>query len=60
MRPLKIGIVFGLGAMFGVLVSRSAKPFQCHKRGDHGPWSCRTQAPTKEAAPLEELPAANN
>ncbi|KAK7373292.1 hypothetical protein VNO80_06693 [Phaseolus coccineus] len=59
MRPLKIGLVFGLGAMFGVAVSRSAKHFQCHKTGHHGPRSCHTQPPTKEAAPQEDLPAAN-
>ncbi|KAL9315591.1 hypothetical protein ACSQ67_016592 [Phaseolus vulgaris] len=59
MRPLKIGLVFGLGAMFGVLVGRSSKPFQCHRTAHHGPSSCHRQPPTK-AAPQEDLPAANN
>ncbi|QCE10432.1 hypothetical protein DEO72_LG10g1662 [Vigna unguiculata] len=60
MRALKIGLVFGLGAMFGVAVSRNGKPFQCHKTGHHGPNSCPTQPRTKETAPQEEPAAAAN
>lgn len=52
MRPIKIGIVFGLGTMFGVLISRGAG-FHCRKAAmlghDHSR-RCHTHAPAKEVA----------
>ncbi|CAJ1782942.1 unnamed protein product [Sphenostylis stenocarpa] len=54
-----IRLVFGFGAMFGVLMSRGAERFQCPKPGHHR--SCHKQAPTKETAPPQDQPTlANN
>lgn len=50
MRPLKIGLIFGAGTMFGVLMSRGAQRFHCHKAATagHHPWRCPKQAQKKE------------
>ncbi|KAG5059849.1 hypothetical protein GLYMA_01G078700v4 [Glycine max] len=60
MTPLKTGLVFGFGAMFGILMSLGA---QCHKTGHHHPWSCHTKARTKEiaeGAAKDDATIANN
>ncbi|RZC28980.1 hypothetical protein D0Y65_000810 [Glycine soja] len=54
------GLVFGFGAMFGILMSLGA---QCHKTGHHHPWSCHTKARTKEiaeGAAKDDATIANN
>ncbi|KAK7339366.1 hypothetical protein VNO77_20028 [Canavalia gladiata] len=65
MRPLKIGLVFGLGAMFGILMSRGAQRSHCHKAAGEGHhrWGCHTQARKKEiaeASSQDEPSLANN
>lgn len=50
--PLKIGVVFGLGTMFGILMSRGGR-FHCHKAamlGHHPSRRCHKKAPTNEVA----------
>lgn len=65
MGPLKIAIAFGLGTMFGVMMSRGAHHFHCHNssRLGHHPWRCHTQAHRKEVvsgAAQDEATLANN
>ncbi|KAL2336481.1 hypothetical protein Fmac_010927 [Flemingia macrophylla] len=58
MRPLQIGFVFGLGTMFGAVMSRGAQRFRCHKAGHH-PSSCHPQPRGKEISQgsPQDLPA---
>ncbi|GAU13024.1 hypothetical protein TSUD_173240 [Trifolium subterraneum] len=52
MRPqLKVGLAFGIGTMFGIVMSRAR--FHCHKAamlGHHHNHPCRKQPRSKEAA----------
>ncbi|PNX61380.1 hypothetical protein L195_g052424 [Trifolium pratense] len=53
MKPqLKVGLAFGLGTMFGIVMSRGAR-FHCHKAamlGHHPNRTCRKQPHSKETA----------
>ena len=67
MRPLKLGVAFGLGTMFGVLMSRGARSFHCHRAcmAGHHPWRCHhtqeaQRKEVKEEAAKDEATLANN
>lgn len=44
------GLVLGLGAVFGILMSRGAQRVNCHRAGMAGqhPWRCPKQSQRKE------------